>query len=122
MPAGRLLHFQLIDQLDGGQEPDPPPVPGDGLHADGRGQVGLAIDALVDLDEARWPATIEAGRPAAEPQSVDVRPLWNTPATPPGWVAHCICQATTELPAGKTSMFSPAAGPEGGIGPPVSLS
>lgn len=35
---------------------------------------------------------------------------------------YCSSQATIESPAGKTSRCSPAAGPEGGIGPPFSLS
>ena len=36
--------------------------------------------------------------------------------------AYCSCQATSEVPATKIRRFSPAAGPEGGIGPPFSLS
>ncbi len=35
---------------------------------------------------------------------------------------YCNCQATSEVPATKIRRFSPAAGPEGGMGPPFSLS
>ncbi len=56
-PVGRvarfavgLFEFQLVDELDGGEAPNPQVVVHDGLHADGGGEMRLAGAGPADED------------------------------------------------------------------------
>ena len=49
--AGCLLQFQGIDQFDGGEEAHASVLMLDSLHADGRGQMGLAGAGAPDEDQ-----------------------------------------------------------------------
>ncbi len=46
-----LLLFEGIDELDGGEEADPPVMMLDGVDAESRGDVGLAGTGTTDQDD-----------------------------------------------------------------------